>query len=90
VAHRTFAGNQSDSTSLVVMVESLRQAAGYPESAELLPATQVLVIVDAGVATSTNGPRGWGSPACSAAPWTMRAGREPGPFVMTSVYRRAR
>lgn len=54
LAHRTFAGNQSDSTSLVVMVESLRQAAGYPESAALLPATQVLVIVDAGVATAGN------------------------------------
>ena len=54
LAHRTFAGNQSDSTSLVTMVESLRQAAGYPESAELLPAAQVLVIVDAGVATAAN------------------------------------
>jgi len=54
LAHRTFAGNQSDSTSLVTMVESLRLAAGYPESAELLPAAQVLVIVDAGVATAAN------------------------------------
>ena len=54
LAHRTFAGNQSDSTSLVTMVESLRQAAGYPESAELLPAAKVLVIVDAGVATAAN------------------------------------
>ena len=54
LAHRTFAGNQSDSTSLVTMVESLRQAAGYPESAELLPAAKVLVIVDAGVATAGN------------------------------------
>lgn len=48
LAHRTFAGNQADSTSLVVMVESLRQAA------ELLPAARVLVIVDAGVATAGN------------------------------------
>jgi transposase len=54
LAHRTFAGNQSDSQSLVAMVESLRQAAGYPESAELLPAAQVLVIVDAGVASAGN------------------------------------
>ena len=54
LAHRTFAGNQSDSTSLVTMVESLRQAAGYPESVELLPSAQVLVIVDAGVATAAN------------------------------------
>ncbi len=54
LAHRTFAGNQSDSTSLVTMVESLRQAAGYPESVELLPEAQVLVIVDAGVATAAN------------------------------------
>jgi len=54
LAHRTFAGNQSDSASLVTMVQSLRQAAGYPESAELLPAAKVLVIVDAGVATAAN------------------------------------
>lgn len=54
LAHRTFAGNQSDSTSLVTMVQSLRQAAGYPESAELLPPAKVLVIVDAGVATAGN------------------------------------
>lgn len=54
LAHRTFAGNQSDSTSLVSMVESLRQAAGYPESAELLPPAQVMVIVDAGIATAGN------------------------------------
>ena len=54
LAHRTFAGNQSDSTSLVSMVESLRQAAGYPESAELLPPAQVMVIVDAGIATVAN------------------------------------
>jgi transposase len=54
LAHRTFAGNQSDSGSLVAMVESLRQAAGYPESAELLPSAKVLVIVDAGVATAGN------------------------------------
>ena len=54
MAHRTFAGNQSDSTSLVVMVESLREAAGYPKSAELLPAARVMVIVDAGVATAGN------------------------------------
>ena len=54
VAHRTFAGNQSDSTSLVTMVESLRQAAGYSAAAELLPAAKVLVIVDAGVATVAN------------------------------------
>jgi hypothetical protein len=54
LAHRTFAGNQSDSTSLVVMVESLRQAAGYPEAPELMPAARVLVIVDAGVATAGN------------------------------------
>jgi len=54
LAHRTFAGNQSDSTSLVAMVESLRQAAGYPESEELLPTAKVMVIVDAGVATAGN------------------------------------
>jgi hypothetical protein len=36
------------------MVESLRQAAGYPESPELLPEAKVLVIVDAGVATAAN------------------------------------
>ena len=54
LAHRTFAGNQSDSTSLVTMVESLRQAAGYPATGELLPAAQVMVIVDAGVATAAN------------------------------------
>lgn len=54
LAHRTFAGNQSDSTSLVTMVESLRQAAGYPESEDLLPTAKVMVIVDAGVATAGN------------------------------------
>ena len=54
LAHRTFAGNQSDSASLVRMVQSLRQAAGYPESEELVPAGKVLVIVDAGVATAAN------------------------------------
>lgn len=54
LAHRTFAGNQSDSASLVSMVESLRQAAGYPATTELLPAAQVMVIVDAGVATAAN------------------------------------
>jgi len=54
LAHRTFAGNPSDSTSLVAMVESLRQAAGYPESEELLPTAKVMVIVDAGVATAAN------------------------------------
>ena len=54
LAHRTFAGNQSDSKSLVSMVESLRQAAGYAESGELLPPAQVMVIVDAGVATAGN------------------------------------
>ena len=42
------------STGLVTMVESLRQAAGYPESPELLPEAKVLVIVDAGVATAAN------------------------------------
>ncbi len=56
LAHRTFAGNQSDSTSLVAMVESLQRAAGYPESADSLPLgmVPVLVIVDAGVATAGN------------------------------------
>jgi transposase len=56
LAHRTFAGNQSDSTSLVEMVKSLQQAAGYPESAEELPLgpKQAMVIVDAGVATAGN------------------------------------
>jgi transposase len=56
LAHRTFAGNQSDSTSLVAMVKSLQQAAGYPESAEQLPlgTPPVMVIVDAGVATAGN------------------------------------
>mgnify|MGYP001562665305 FL=1 len=54
LAHRTFAGNQSDSKSLVAMVESLRLAAGYPESGELLPPAPVLVILDAGVATAGN------------------------------------
>lgn len=54
LAHQTFAGNQSDSTSLVSMVQSLGQAAGYPESADLLPMAQVMVIVDAGVATAGN------------------------------------
>jgi len=54
LAHQTFAGNQSDCKSLVAMVESLRQAAGYPDQPELLPAAQVLVIVDAGVASAGN------------------------------------
>jgi transposase len=56
LAHRTFAGNQSDSTSLVEMVKSLQQAAGYPESTEELPLgpKQAMVIVDAGVATAGN------------------------------------
>ena len=57
LAHRTFAGNQSDSTSLVAMVESLQRAAGYPpEAADSLPlgTPPVLVIVDAGVATAAN------------------------------------
>jgi transposase len=56
LAHRTFAGNQSDSTSLVAMVKSLQQAAGYPESTDSLPlgTPPVLVIVDAGVATAAN------------------------------------
>ena len=54
LAHRTFAGNQSDSKSLLTMVESLRQAAGYAESAELLPAAKMMVIVDAGVASAAN------------------------------------
>jgi len=56
LAHRTFAGNQSDSTSLVEMVKSLQRAAGYPESAEELPLgqKQALVVVDAGVATAGN------------------------------------
>ena len=57
LAHRTFAGNQSDSTSLVAMVESLQKAAGYPlESTDSLPlgTPPVLVIVDAGVATAAN------------------------------------
>ncbi len=54
LAHRTFAGHQADSTSLLTMVEQLRQAAGYPQEAELLPATKILVIVDAGVATAGN------------------------------------
>jgi hypothetical protein len=71
LAHRTFAGNQADSTSLVTMVQSLRQAAGYPESAELLPAAPVLVMVDAGVATAgwccarvkVGGRRSWPSAA---------------------------
>jgi transposase len=47
-------GNQSDSKSLVAMVERLRQAAGYPDQPELLPAAKVLVIVDAGVASAGN------------------------------------
>ena len=56
LAHRTFAGNQSDSTSLVEMVKSLQRAAGYPESAEELPLDQkqALVVGDAGVATAGN------------------------------------
>jgi transposase len=54
LAHRTFAGNQSDSKSLVAMVEQMRQAAGYSPAAELLPQAKVLVIVDAGVATAGN------------------------------------
>lgn len=54
LAHRTFVGNQSDSKSLVAMVESLQQAAGYPKEAELLPPAQVMVIVDAGVASAAN------------------------------------
>jgi transposase len=56
LAHRTFAGNQSDSTSLVEMVKSLQQAAGYPESTEELPLgpQQAMVIMDAGVATAGN------------------------------------
>jgi len=56
LAHRTFAGNQSDSTSLVEMVKSLQGAAGYPESAKELPLDQkqALVVVDAGVATAGN------------------------------------
>jgi DDE family transposase len=56
MAHRTFAGNQSDSTSLVEMVQSLQRAAGYPESTESLPlgTPPVLVIVDAGVGTAAN------------------------------------
>jgi hypothetical protein len=54
LAHQTFVGNQSDSKSLVAMVERLRQAAGYPDQPELLPAAKVLVIVDAGVASAGN------------------------------------
>jgi hypothetical protein len=54
LAHRTFVGNQSDGTSLVQMVEHLRQAAGYPAAPELLPPAKVLVIMDAGVATAGN------------------------------------
>jgi len=54
LAHRTFAGNQSDSKSLLTMVQSLWQAAGYPESVELLPAAKMMVIVDAGVASAAN------------------------------------
>jgi transposase len=56
LAHRTFAGHQSDSTSLVEMVKSLQRAAGYPESTESLPlgTPPVWVIVDAGVATAAN------------------------------------
>ena len=56
LAHRTFAGNQADSTSLVEMVKSLQRAAGYPESTDSLPlgTPPVLVIVDAGVATAAN------------------------------------
>jgi transposase len=54
LAHRTFAGNHADSTSLVSMVQSLREAAGYPESKDLLPPAQVMVVVDAGVATAAN------------------------------------
>jgi transposase len=54
LAHRTFAGNQADSTSLVSMVQSLRAAAGYPESKDLVPPAQVMVVVDAGVATVAN------------------------------------
>jgi hypothetical protein len=54
LAHRTFAGNQSDSQSLVEMVEALQAAAGHPAGRELLPPPAVMVIVDAGVATAKN------------------------------------
>ena len=54
LAHRTFAGNRSDSASLVAMVQTLQGAAGYPQEASLWPALPVLVIVDAGVATAKN------------------------------------
>jgi transposase len=54
LAHRTFAGNQSDSKSLVEMVEALAAAAGYPAHAQELLCPQVLVIVDAGVASARN------------------------------------
>jgi len=54
LAHRTFAGNQVDSQSLVAMVQSLQAAAGYPQEGGLLAPAPVLVIVDAGVATARN------------------------------------
>lgn len=54
LAHRTFAGNQSDSQSLVEMVEGLQAAAGYPKGEARLLEPSVLVIVDAGVATARN------------------------------------
>jgi hypothetical protein len=54
MAHRTFAGNQSDSKSLVEMVAALQAAAGYAPGPELLPGPGVMVIVDAGVATAKN------------------------------------
>jgi transposase len=54
MAHRTFAGNQSDGKSLVEMVAALQAAAGYPEGQELVPPPGVMVIVDAGVATAKN------------------------------------
>jgi hypothetical protein len=53
-AHRTFAGHQSESKSLVEMVVALAAAAGYPTEAQELLCPKVLVIVDAGVASAGN------------------------------------
>jgi transposase len=52
LAHRVFAGNRNDSTTLVEMVQSLERV--VQEEADLFTANQRLVVVDAGVATRKN------------------------------------
>ena len=55
LAHRVFEGTQSDSKSLVMMVDALREAVGHGDvGVAAAPGATPLVIVDAGVATRQN------------------------------------